>query len=70
MNGSYTTTSVIEVQLGDDPEATVTFYVTETDANGTPLENGAALEFEVSVDGTEATVRGNADPAKVTITNT
>lgn len=70
MNGGDTVTETIRMPLGEDPQNAKYFYVTETDGNGTPLLNGAELEFTVSVDHTEVSMSGENPVAKVTITNT
>lgn len=70
MNGGSETTETVKVSLGTDPETTVVYYVTETDANGVPLDNNSGLEFTVSVDGSVAEMSANDNQKTITITNT
>lgn len=70
MNGESETTASVSVALGDDPKAEVTYYVTETDENGVPLENGADLLFTISVTESKVTMSGENSEKDVTITNT
>lgn len=69
MDGESTVSKDIEISLGEDPSSTMTYYVTETDKDGNPLEDAEDLEFTVSVDNTEVTVN-TQEPAEVVITNT
>lgn len=70
MNGESETTEKVQVSLGTDENATTTYYVTETDANGVPLENSADLAFTVSVDGSVVELSTADSQKTVTITNT
>lgn len=70
MNGESETTVSVSVALGDDPKAEVTYYVTETDEDGVPLENGTDLLFTISVSESKVTMSGENSEKDVTITNT
>ncbi|MDO5346419.1 MAG: Cna B-type domain-containing protein, partial [Lachnospiraceae bacterium] len=51
-------------------ESVVTLYVTEVDANGTPVAGAAGFAYEVSVDQTSVTLDVEHSEATVVITNT
>lgn len=70
MNGSSEKSVTIPVTIGEDPNSSVTYYVTETDKDGTPLEEAEGLVFEVSVDNAVVTMSPSHMEDKVTITNT
>ena len=70
MNGESEVSQTIPVYIGTTPEATMTYYVAETDKDGNPLSNDSGLAFEVSID--KATVKFNGSQMEntVVITNT
>ena len=47
--------------IGNDPNGSKTYYVAETDEDGNVLKNSPDLEFEISVDKTEMTLRPKTD---------
>lgn len=61
MYGGSETSVTIEVAIGNEPNASKTYYVAETDEDGNVLSNSPELEFEVSVDKTEVTLRPKTD---------
>lgn len=71
MKGGSNVSVTQKLGLGKDPNATVTFYVAETDKNGTPLDNASLTEFkyEISNDG-KVSMTAKENKAKVVITNT
>ena len=70
MNGGNTVTVPFETYIGLKKDDTVTYYVTETDENGTPL-NEAEQQFQISVDKTDGKVvlTTSASDDTVVITN-
>lgn len=79
MNGASSATVHIDVPIGESLESTITYYVTETDADGNPIENSDALDYTMTVDNSEVslsladtsgdvTITNRFDPAKVTTT--
>lgn len=70
MNGESEVSQTVPVYIGTTPEATMTYYVAETDRDGNPLSNDSGLAFEVSID--KATVKFNGSQMEntVVITNT
>jgi len=64
--GSSVSTSV---QVAIDEGETVTLYVTEVDANGSPVANATDFLYTVTVDATTVTLDEDNTAASVTITN-
>ncbi|MCD7717181.1 MAG: hypothetical protein LUI39_12150, partial [Lachnospiraceae bacterium] len=67
LNGSSEVSVSMEVSIGSGE--TVTLYVTEVDANGSPVADTEGFAYTVSVDGTEVTMDASNLTASVTITN-
>lgn len=61
MYGGSETSVTVEVAIGNEPDASKTYYVAETDEDGNMPGNSPDLEFEVSVDKTEVTLRPKTD---------
>ena len=61
MYGGSETSVTINVAIGNDSNGSKTYYVAETDEDGNVLKNSPDLEFEVSVDKTEVTLRPKTD---------
>ena len=61
MYGGSETSVTINVAIGNDSNSSRTYYVAETDEDGNVLKNSPDLEFEVSVDKTEVTLRPKTD---------
>lgn len=70
MDGGCSTSLIVEVPIGEDPNGSVTYYVTETDQYGTPIDNSQNLTYTVSVDKTEVTLSPSDSHKEVIITNT
>lgn len=70
MNGGSETSVEVEVPIGDSEGAVQTYYVTETDADGNPLNGRTDLEYKVSVDHTEISFSMSDTMQAVVITNT
>lgn len=69
MDGGYETSVEVEVPIGDTEDASATYYVTETDAQGNPLAMDGSAGFKVEVDNTKATFTRADTDKTVTITN-
>lgn len=61
MYGGSETSVTVNVAIGNDPNGSKTYYVAETDEDGNVLKNSPDLEFEISVDKTEMTLRPKTD---------
>lgn len=70
MNGGSEASNTVEVPIGEHPDDVKTYYVTETDQDGVPLEGRTDLAFQVSVDHTEVTFSLEETEQEVIITNT
>lgn len=70
MNGASEISVTVPVYIGQTIDSSITYYVTETDADGNPLAGAADLEFEVHVDHTRVTLTPDQTGGSVTITNT
>ena len=70
MNGASEISVTVPVYIGQTIDSSITYYVTETDADGNPLAGAADLEFEVQVDHTRVTLTPDQTGGSVTITNT
>lgn len=70
MAGGSETTVTVDVPIGDTEEAAQTYYVAETDKNGTPLDTAKNLAFAVSIDQAELTMSLKDSEKSVVITNT
>lgn len=70
MYGGSETSETIQVAIGNEIGATKTYYVAETDEDGNVLENSPELEFKVSVDKTEVSLKATEDGSipEVTVT--
>lgn len=69
MDGNSSVTIDVPVMIGDSKDAVISYYVTETDKNGTPLENGNDLEFTFKVENGEVQLNYANNKAEVVITN-
>ncbi len=70
MNGGSVASAVMtDIFIGEDADSQVTYYVTETDEYGNPLDPDAVQEFTFTVDGGEVTLSASAPSAQVVITN-
>ncbi len=67
--GSSTSYTVTNLPIGDTIGSSMTYYVTETDENGVPLDPEEVTEFEVSVDKSEIILDANNSRQEVVITN-
>ncbi|MDO4647360.1 MAG: FctA domain-containing protein [Eubacteriales bacterium] len=68
MNGNSSVTAQVTAEL--HPGEGYHFYITETDANGVPVENDATFAYEVEVVGAEQElVIGETEEVSVSITN-
>ena len=70
MNGGSEVSQTVPVYIGTTPEASMTYYVAETDKDGNPLSNGSGLAFEVSSDKAAVKFDGAQMENTVVITNT
>lgn len=70
MNGESEVSQTVPVYIGTTPEATMTYYVAETDKDGNPISNGSGLAFEVSIDKAAVKFDGAQMENTVVITNT
>lgn len=69
MDGGSETSVTVPVFIGETIDSSVTYYVTETDADGNPLEGASGLEFEIRTDRTSVTLTPDQTEGSVTITN-
>ena len=69
MDGSSELSVEVPVEIGTNPGDSRTFYVTETDKDGVPVEGSPDFAYKVTVDKTEVTLTGEQDTASVVITN-
>jgi len=69
MGGSSSVSVNVEVSVPNDGKE-VTLYITEVDADGTPVATGEGFEYEVEVDGSEVTLTVDSEDAETVITNT
>ncbi len=67
--GSSTSYTVTNLPIGNTIGSSMTYYVTETDENGVPLDPDVVTEFEVSVDKSEIVLDANNSRQEVVITN-
>lgn len=70
MNGDSECSATVEVPIGDSEDIVKTYYVTETDAEGVPLDGRTDLEFKVSIDTAEVSFSKTEPEKTVVITNT
>ncbi len=70
MGGSSSVTVIVEVSVGSSEDDSQTYYVTETDSSGNPLNTDMTLSFTMSVDKTSVTMSYDHSEETVTITNT
>lgn len=69
MGGGSETSVTVPVFIGETIDSSITYYVTETDADGNPLEGAVGLEFEIEQDRTSVTLTPDQTEGSVTITN-
>ena len=69
LNGEAEATASTQVVL-PSIDSVVTLYVTEVDANGTPVAGAAGFAYEVSIDHTSVSLDVEHSTATVVITNT
>ncbi len=66
---SSTSYTVTDLPIGEELDDTRSYYVTETDENGTPLDPDAVTEFKISVDKSEIVLSADNSKQEVVITN-
>ena len=70
MNGGSTASvTVYDLPIGETLESSATYYVAETDKNGTPLDPDAVTEYRISIDKSEIVLNAENSNQEVTITN-
>lgn len=69
MDGNSSVTVDVPVTIGDSKDAVVRYYVTETDKNGVPLENGSDMEFTFTVENGDVQMSYANNKAEVVLTN-
>ena len=69
MDGNSSVTVDVPVMIGDSKDAVINYYVTETDKNGVPLENGSGTDFTFTVENGKVQLDYANNKAEVTITN-
>ena len=70
MGGTSELQVEVPVYIGETQDSSVTYYVTETDESGRPLDASSGVKFTMSVDKTEVTLTPQSSTGKVVITNT
>ncbi len=69
MDGNSELSVTVPVYIGQNPDDSKTYYVTETDADGVPVAGSASFAYTVSVDKTSVTLSGDHSEEAVVITN-
>ncbi len=70
MNGGSTASvTVYDLPIGETLESSATYYVAETDKNGTPLDPDAVTEYRISIDKSGIVLNAENSNQEVTITN-
>lgn len=70
MDGKSEVSVTVPLYVGSSPDDSVTYYVAETDENGTVPESYDALEYQVSIDHSQITMSPADNAKQVVITNT
>lgn len=70
MSGKSSTSVTVPVYAGDADTESVRYYISETDKNGTPVNDSMNLAYTVSVDKGSVVVSMENSKAEVVITNT
>ncbi len=67
--GTSASVTVTDLYIGETIGSSATYYVAETDKDGTPLDPDAVTEFEISIDKSEIVMDANNSAQEVVITN-
>ena len=67
--GTSASVTVKDLYIGETIGSSATYYVAETDKDGTPLDPDAVTEFEISIDKSEIVMDANNSAQEVVITN-